>query len=613
MSLLKNKIVWLVGVPFVMAAIVWGPYWVWNLLHAQSAWWRIPIISGTVFDTSAYLQWLGQTANGFEIGGHIRWFVWPLRLITKTFPNWSVSEWWLLTRWISMVAVIWVMAWSMRAWSGIDIVRSRIMAIVFWVSWVFALGLRPGVFSWYLPIGIFCSTAPLYVIRGLRERKFFSAILWTISALALSTVYTWFMIAAVVWLATIWCDWLISRSVKLFLAALVFVIAATIFATPTIAAWLSFSESGMLLLDMQLKSGLGFTRLPQITNSFFALLAWIGIFFAVRAERFERIRWAWFALLLTWLITPFTGVYLHNDHFRVSVIILSWLSLTVLWSVVEKEKILLTPNSSRILSAIFAFSIAVILNILRKPYAFNNDDLQILHLSHWFTVALSCWLLLSRRNIASSAMWLRTIVIGAIFIGVIGATSIYRREFTELPNRMRQVEAIEWIRNNIPTSTSVCSDPGQADFLATFTGLRIFPAGTTLCYREPSVDALRRMGVYSSGYDVRGSGNLEYVTYINHFGRSMICHQFPLHYKILKLFGIFDEHIDAISGCPRTLLDQLNSYTMTTVRQSEVDALAFKAVCQIVLISSDQKLFWHLPKGYQETRINDQISAWRAE
>jgi len=605
-----------------MTLIVWGPYWAWNLLHNIDAWWRVPIISGTVFDTAAYLQWLGQTANGWDIGGHVRWYVWPLLGIAELFPNASISEWWLFSRWISITAALWVFAWAVRCWSGLDVVRSRFVAVAFWLSFVLALGMRPGVYSWYLPFGIFSMTVPLLVVRSLQSKRFVQAIAWTIAALASSFVYTWFFLVAFFFLASIWSVWLVLQSKKIFFATLVSTIAVLWLLLPSIATWLTHSESGMLLMDLQIKSGLGFTHLPQLTNSFFVIPVWI-LFFAVlsrilghdsdskKQDRLMLVQWAWIALLMTWLITPFTGVYLHNDHFRTPAVILSWISIAVTWSLMENNSVRATRFSKWILRGIFALSLLAILHGFLKPFVLYND-LEVIHFSHWFAVLMTALLGLGIRRFSAGRTWQTLLMIGALLIGGAYTVSIYEREFSELPNRLSRVPVVEWVRQNIPLQDSICSDPLQADLLATYTGRRIFPAGTTLYYREETADVLRRMQTYASGYDIAGSGNMEYISYVNHFGRSMICHQFPWNTKLLGAMGVSTERINEISGCPRSLIADLDHYSEAMGTQSEVESEAFRALCPWVIISADQRVFWHLPVGYVEMPINPDISVWRA-
>lgn len=608
MSWLKNKYVWFFFLPVAVALLVFGPYWGWSLWTGQGFGWRIPIISGTVFDTYAYLQWLGQTSHGWEIGGHVRWYIWPLRALTRLLPNASIAEWWLISRWISMVAVLWIGGWAVRRWSGLDVARSRLVSLALWLSFVMALGMRPGVYSWYLPFGILALTLPLDVQDGLARKKYVRALLLTGVTLAASFVYSWFFIVAVVWLAALWAEWLISRSRKLFLMLLGAGILATLLITPTLAAYLSQSPEGTLLLDLQIKSGLGFTRFPQLTNSFFALLAWV-VFLSVAARSWTSapaLSGAWLAVLFSWLITPFTGIYLHNDHFRTPVVILSWITLALAWASTDEEGSRPSRSARWIAGAVFAASLVFILNILRQPYAFNNDDLNILHFSHWFALAFVLGVWIMRRKIK----WQLPVLLGAVLIGGVGTLSILFREWKELPQRVSRLPEINWIKYNVPLDKGVCSDPTQADFLATFTGLRIFPAGTTLYYREPTLEGLRRMRVFSSAYDVEGSGSFEYVKYINHFGRSMICQQFPRQVQFLRRLGFSEARINEWAGCPQELIRQLDEYTLKTTRQAEVDASAFKEICPWVIISAEQKRYWRLPEGYQETAVTPSISVW---
>jgi hypothetical protein len=623
MSSFKNNRIWFLLVPVMTALLVWVPYLIWNIWNQQEFWWRIPIVSGTVFDTFAYLQWLSQAVNGLDISQHLRWFEWPLRALGRIFPNATVAELWLFSRWISITAALWVSGWAVRVWSGLDTGRSRLTALAFWLSFVPVLGMRPGVFSWYLPFGIFCLTAPLHVISGLRRRSFSSAAFWTVAALAASSVYAWFLVVAVVWLASIWSAWLIFQCRKIFFALLAGAAAAAALAAPIAAHWLVLSPSGKLFWDLQLQDGLAFTHVPPVSNTFAAMAVWI-VFFIVASKGFIReanadrerrlaaIQWAWISLLLAWLSTFFTGVYFHNDHFRTLVLILSWMSIAALWSSMREGNIRFSRPAIWAFRALCAASAVFVVNILRKPYAFDHDYLNVIHLSCWFTVIMASWLVLRRRAEAAPYAWPHFVIIGSILIGGVGAAAMYQSEFAEMPNRMRYVQTVEWIREHVPVNDAVCSDPVQAELLGAFTGRRTFLSNSTAISRKLITDGLRNMRTYVSGFDAVASGNLEYIRLVNHQGRSFICLQFPMQVKILKAIGISDARIDDMIGCPRELLRDLDEMTMDMVHQPEVDDEAFRAFCPWVVISSDRRAFWRLPGGYQEIPVSSTMSVWHA-
>jgi hypothetical protein len=102
-------ILWWVGAPILIGLSIWAPYWVLNASAGVPGWWRIQVLPSGIFDTYAYLQWIGQVANGLDIGGQFRWFEWPLRALAwLMIPRVSIPELWFVTRWISTVTALWV-------------------------------------------------------------------------------------------------------------------------------------------------------------------------------------------------------------------------------------------------------------------------------------------------------------------------------------------------------------------------------------------------------------------------------------------------------------------------------------------------------------------------
>jgi len=619
----RNNRMWFLVVPLAMALFVFGPYWVWNALHAQAYWWRIPVISATFFDTPAYLQWLGQVMNGLDISQHLRWFEYPLRALARLVPQASVSEVWLLSRWISITVILFLSGWAVRIWTGLDTSRSRMMATAFWLSSVLAIGMRPGVFSWYLPFGIVTLTAPLYVLSALRKQAYGPAAFWTAAVVLASSVYAWFLVVAVLWLASIWAEWLLRRSRTLFFALTGVAAAASVFAARMAAVWLTSTQSGRLFWELQFQDGIGFTHLPQLTNSFVGMAAWVlFIFFASRnagGETFAKherrlvlLQWAWIAVFLAWISSCFTGAYIHNDHFRTPVLIMSWMSLAVWWSVAREGRWRLPRSSVWGLWTLCGISAVFVLNIIRQPYAFNHDYLNVIHLSVWLTILMALWLVLRGPDLRVPSSWLKVLMIGSFLVGGLAAVDVYAGEFRELPNRLRYVATIEWIEEHVPVDDVLCSDPVQAELLASFTGRRAFPSNATAISRKSLRDGLETTRAYASGFDATASGNESYLTHVNQFSRGIICEQFVRQVTLLKTLGFSADRVDDISGCPRDLLNELDAISAEMFRQTEVDATAFHDACPWVVISSDQRSFWRLPDDYREIPIDATMTVWHA-
>jgi hypothetical protein len=224
---------------------------------------------------------------------------------------------------------------------------------------------------------------------------------------------------------------------------------------------------------------------------------------------------------------------------------------------------------------------------------------------------MASWLLLQRGDRGIPKGWPSFILIGSLVIGGLATFVAYGLEFHELPNRLHNVPTIEWIRGHVPVGDPMCSDPARAELLGAFTGRQIFPSNSAVILRELSTTGLRKNQAYTSGFGVVGSGDAEYIRYLNYFSRSIICQQFPTQVRFLKMIGVSDAHIDDITGCPRDFMRQMDQATAIMIHQPAVDVPAFQALCPWVITSSETKGFWRLPSGYTETPIDGTMSVWR--
>src|SRR3989344_8825802 len=150
-----ERILWWAGSPIVIALLTFGPYWIRALVLGRPDWLRIPLVGDAVFDTAAYLQPIGHAALGIPEAALIGPFAALVSALATLFPNASVAELWLITRWLSTLVGLWIGAWAVRSWSGLPVRASRYASALFWVSLVLVLGMKPGVVSWFLPMGFF--------------------------------------------------------------------------------------------------------------------------------------------------------------------------------------------------------------------------------------------------------------------------------------------------------------------------------------------------------------------------------------------------------------------------------------------------------------------------
>jgi hypothetical protein len=625
-----TSISWWVVAPIAIAAWVWAPHWIWNLNAGIADWWRIPVLPSPVFDTSAYLQWLGQIAVGLDIGGLFRWFEWPLRALTAIlYPSWSIPEIWLLTRWLSAVAVLWVGGWCVRKIGGLGVWPSRFTSSCIWLSLMLVLGMRPGVYSWYLPLGFFGMAAAASVVCALDRKRIAAAVLWSVLAVFATSVYLWFMLVVLIWIASAWGAWIIRKNRAAWFVLVAFAALGSIAFAFVLAPWLDRSAWWPILVDVQERVGVAETRIPQIANPFIAMLGWIALLVAIArrrigddAARIVTVQWAWIALLLAWLVTPFIGFYIHNDHFRTPIVLLSWVSMAAVWFTTTPPSSSLSQGEERrgiwktIPIATLLAALAFIAKILLKPYGVGKDDLDILHLSLWFSLAVGAWLVIrhqQRRTSAPSRRWSVAVIVCSMLIGGIPLVATYQRQFAQMPDLVSREPVMAWITANIPPDRIGCADPSAADVLSAHTGRRIVPAETTFYMRESNDATLKRFAAFASGYDLATSGAGDALRQYIDLSQGIVCNQYPLQSRILRALGMSDDRIDGLIGCPRAMLDARFSAFMSISRTGTVDEAAFRDACPWVVVTDDQKVNWRIPAEYEETRVEGGVSVWQAE
>ena len=623
---------WWLGAPFAIGLLTWGPYWLRNVIVGRAPWFRIPVLTGTVFDVMAYLQPIGQAVAGGASANLIGPFAPLMRLIASAWPGASVPEAWFVARWIATTAALWIGAWCLQRWSGLGRNASRFLSTAFWFSFVLVLGMKPGFASWLLPFGMFGIASVLLARDRLREKRVAPAVVWSALAVASSSLYAWYFLFVVVWLGIEWFLWLARASKRL--AAVFFVlgaVAASVFAV-LFAFWAAQTPDGITWLELMQRLSLSYTRMIFVSSSALLTALWAALFVplilratdtAVR-ERASVNATAWLALLFTFGSSPFTGHYIQNDHFRSSAAVLSWFSLAAVWSVIRNSPAPQMPNAKPVVSpsislgtgsaepcqnylrfiplATFLISAAYVLRILAAPYAWNGDLLNVLQLTHWFALLAASWLVwrwMTGKRPMTSRTFYAVILAGSLVIGGNAAAAMYAREFSVLPKIERLVPVIDWIKNNVPLSSSLCTDHGGAgygldDVLAAHSGRVVHFAHTTLYHRERDAAFLDRMRVVSGFYDVRGAGDEGYWELQSSLNQFIVCEQYPLQTKLFRALGLPQDRIDALIGCPRRTIDARWNYVKDAIDRPNPDAEAFKRICPYVVMPDDKKSFWRL-------------------
>ena len=634
---------WWLGAPFAIGLLTWGPYWLRNVIVGRAPWFRIPVLTGTVFDVMAYLQPIGQAVAGGASANLIGPFAPLMRLIASAWPGASVPEAWFVARWIATTAALWIGAWCLQRWSGLGRNASRFLSTAFWFSFVLVLGMKPGFASWLLPFGMFGIASVLLARDRLREKRVAPAVVWSALAVASSSLYAWYFLFVVVWLGIEWFLWLARASKRL--AAVFFVlgaVAASVFAV-LFAFWAAQTPDGITWLELMQRLSLSYTRMIFVSSSALLTALWAALFVplilratdtAVR-ERASVNATAWLALLFTFGSSPFTGHYIQNDHFRSSAAVLSWFSLAAVWSVIRNSPAPQMPNAKPVVSpsislgtgsaepcqnylrfiplATFLISAAYVLRILAAPMPERRlvkrpaARIGSRSLRPPGSCGLDDW-----KTPMTSRTFYAVILAGSLVIGGNAAAAMYAREFSVLPKIERLVPVIDWIKTTFRSRLRSARTMEARVTAWTTYWPRTRPRSPFCSYHF--VSSRTRRGVsrpHASRfgfYDVRGAGDEGYWELQSSLNQFIVCEQYPLQTKLFRALGLPQDRIDALIGCPRRTIDARWNYVKDAIDRPNPDAEAFKRICPYVVMPDDKKSFWRLPEGYLENRVLDGVS-----
>jgi hypothetical protein len=587
--------------------------------------WRIPVFEGSLFDVSWYLPMIGAVMSGYEYGGYLHWFEHIIRVFHLILPGANAQEVWFITRWISTTVMIWVGAWCFRKWIGLEVWTARIFSFAFWISLILVLGARPGVYSWYLPVCFAGLVGVVMAQRSLEQSKVKHAILWSLFAIATNWIYFWFFTFAVIWLASIWAMWILKRSRNAFLG--LFTAGAVIapIVAVCIAKWLP--TSGLLpRLEVYERLGFAFTRMPFISNSMFVMFCWIALLIAlpllyrlpaVHVKRVVEMQLAWIALVLTWFLSSFMGIFFQNDHFRTPVVLLSFVSIALVWSAM-KDREASTKAKWPLSLAIIPTLLAVIFLyriIIPGYYIYHDEQLNVLHVTHWFTVAVAgAWMLWYRfkdRPFAAKHALMVVVVLSAL-TGITAAIHVQKGELKKIPGKLPQLPLVDWIRTNVPKDSVVCTDPVTAAFLGIHTERLTHPLAMTRYLQLTNEADLNILLQIASAYDVLAAGEGKGFRRFVRQDRHNACVQFAKQVKVMQSFGMSEERIEQILGCPREMINAELAQLEKVMLEKKLNPEEFQKVCPYVVVTDEKKAFWQIPSTYGSTSFPDGSAMWSA-
>ncbi|MBP6945404.1 hypothetical protein KBD61_01570 [Patescibacteria group bacterium] len=613
---------WWIGVPIIMGLFAWLPYWILNLAGGQEHWWRVPILTPGLFDTYTYLFWIGASVQDLGYGYNLSIFRWILQAIWKLTSGWaSIPELWILSRWLSLVFILWVGAWAIRVWSGLSLKWSRLIALALWLSLIMTLALRPGIYAWYLPFCLAGLGAVALAWEHGQANRFAKAGAWAIAALALSSLYPWFFIVIFLWLAALFTLRFLPVLKWWLLGALALLPCLLIPLSLWLARWfLAPQQAGMM--GLYERTGIVFSHAPFVSNTVLAIAVWIGLFFVIGRSRLDQPTWqisltvngsAWIALFVTWFNTPFTGLFFYPDHFIIVVAVLGWFSFASVLNALPTfpaHAFAKRRLDTFILWGIFLGSTTFFFYVLQQPLRFNLRQFYsyIIHLVVWFVPALTagCLLWREQRGSIPSLRGLRLLILViSSLLGIGGVAVLIAGDTRFVSPLTKRAPAITWMREHVPPSDSICSDEQTATFFAGHTGLIIRPAEATFISYESRLEVQTILETIATIYRPTSQEKQHaYLYTLEHF-LAMPCtyrdqySQSWFYRPILRLFKQdTPTELNTFFGCREDLIQSLRSGILSAMQSHNVDPTRVYTMCSWVIVPETQAQDWHLPPGY---------------
>lgn len=632
-NLLRRENAWWYGIPCIAGLLTWLPYVIlnaWN--HVSWSIWRIPFVPIVLFDSSAYFEWIGPALSGYPAGNHIGLFVWIFRALGVVLPSsLSIAEVWLVSLWITVTLGTWAMASAIHTWSDLPVRSSRILACCASLSLVIPFMGRPGVFTWYVPFYLFALAAVWRMDRSLKENKPIIACMWAFGSLGSAWVYPYFFVHIVLWLAVIGVMYLHRRFKRLVeLVGVVGVMGMPFiinFATP----FLFTSPSARLALELQERMGLAFTRWPVVSNSLLLVILWGTLLAVLRyfsiekpalQERSSVLLIGWVTLLGAWLSNVFTGAYIHNDHFRGPATLLAWVSLGLVYGVVQQKSEGFVPELRRAKKSYWLFLVMVagILGIsgvcslwymLDKGYVFTGDYLNVVHVSHWLTLAgAAALVLLHSRKKNLKGVWIGILLLSA-GLGVSARAYLFQREAQAFSSYVPYVSTIDWVHEHVSGLQDVCTDTRTGEIIGSFSGRMTHPSFAAIALPKPDEEIVRQLQTQLGYYNADMTESGTALSFTMDSMRGATCAQFSFWSGLFSMIGGSRATFRETTGCPEDRIDHNQERMRTYLASRKKNEGLFRALCPIVIIRADQKSRWDLPREYRETKISEQFSAWK--
>ncbi len=624
---------WWIGFPLFLLFLIWAIHlgWYQSIPHGTSplGLWRIDVIPSGVFDTYLYLSWMSAVLTHEPVSTPLPWFIWLLRLINDHLSGLlRLPEIWLLSRWITGVAGLWLAGWTVQQWSGLHKQSARLVALIGWLFLAGVLGMRPGFYSWYFPFCVAGWGCAYLSWNALSEKRWYHALLFSVAALILSSLYPWVFISVGIWLAAGWGIWLIKMSSRLFFAisaslSLVFLggvggVYAFLHELPT-TFWTT-------LETYQRLGAFLFSRFPILSHTVLSSVGWIILFVCLlqsftfnqeQQKRFFILGSIWLTCLVLWFQNILSNFYLQNDHFIVPVVLASWMSVGAFVNFSFPNPLRPKIITKLTVSGVALFSSLITCFILLQSLRHLRQlDVYLIHLAHW--IALSVCSLLLATSLFLRPKLHRPIFYKGLILSLLLTTAawvvFYVRALPSVSSTVTRRPQLEWLLARTKTGDHLCSDPETAHFLSAHSGRSVFPAESMVNYPYRDEDLLHRMRVYVGAFDARSPAQAEYLDFLLTYYRTSTCDygrgQFRRWSLLLKKIGFSPAKTLSVLGCPDARNRAISQTLFAAIQHRHLDAQGFKALCPVVIIPQQQRSSWQLPSHYTNIFDDPTFSVW---
>ncbi len=604
---------WLLLVAVLVALQTWGPYLASNLFLHQSHWWRVGAVRTIMFDSATYLSWLGYVREGIPFANNLGWFRNILAVLWKILPlDTTTAEVWLLSRWlVAVLTVLVVYAICLRLFRVSK--KSALTLTVSFSALVIAhAGLRPGVYSWYLPFGLIACAIAWYLQSTTQKLSFIQKLALSVLALFCASIYPWFLIPVSLWLAVFWWQDILRhihiRSFSLLLGLACLLLGSLGLVT---LPHLLTTPAAHIQLETFARYGLGFTHLPFVSTLVFVVMGWlIAILWYARhkpntAHALIAPFTSWLIALFSLELTPFTGIVFQNDHFRAFIMILSWFSLVFFVAHTEtqtssaqhaKRLHALTPIIIFCLSIFFLISKTI--PLIKNP----SDDLLPIHLAYWLPLAITCFVFLTKNKTCA----LLSLLFFSGIIGGIASVDVIRREIQPDSELRHRAAISQLILQETRQTDTICTDPKNADRFAANTPRRIIPATTYRFLPESDASQLDVIKTLATSYDFNRADQLETFHHLVEQDRFLPCQENAWFVALASRLSIPTSTAHAIAGCPKEQLDrQWEEILQISHTSSTSTSVSLQTICPWLLIPNDQRPFWHIPPSMKQFITED--------